>query len=583
MQLSLQIWIQVCDFFHHDVSKHEPDYIVQIRGFARKLLPVQALTVWHALQMFNGPAGAVFVGHIMGIGKTTIALATHYIQHQMNKVYQHIERTPAQHYQSNQHSPNAVCPSQQEIFAKFGVDCPCVSTSPTYFVKQRLGVSVALAPLALLDTWIYEGLQCFPPSKDGQPHEVQVVKAHGSMIAPDLQSRIVGEEDLFEQAGTNLPAPSEYQPRLENGSVFIISTSQSFVTRFLDVFRNRKSWTVHPPGVLKTRANGTQYTSTPHPIVHYTPYYRTAVICIIFRDECHLERTRNAASIKVIQTIINGQEHTICLMPMSGTALTFGPQDIAQYVKLAARRSWERDPILKHWLNDECTALGKRWEANCTTKGDLAELDQIITRFQPLVERLFIRFTNQSDFLGSKPVKVPQNKLITLRCDNGDWTARVEGLREQEDARLQAKERRRKALYVGEHRGSEAGYEPLKRNAASSYYRARLCASLPALMELNNQDGELLKLTEGEWLDHQAKNSSEFTYWKPETESDPYFRNLDDIVNSSAKLREIGKIITQLKDVRDAEKKPCRQVWCSYFFTGAYVMYLVRLRPLSLS
>jgi hypothetical protein len=437
-------------------------------------------------------------------------------------------------------------------------------------------VTVALAPLALLDTWLAEGLQCFPPTQDGKPHEIHVAKAHGSAIPPALQRRLLGEENLFRQAGTDLPAASEYTPQPVNGSVFVVSTSQSFGTRFLEVFRSRKSWIVQPPGVPKTRSDGTQYTTTPRPVTHYTPYYRTAVISLVIRDECHLERTENAASIKTIRAIINGQAPQVRLMPMSGTPLTFGPQDIAQYVKLAARPSWKRDAVLKHWLRDECTALGKQWETNCTTKGDLNQQDQIIRRFQPLVERLFIRFTNQSDFLGSKPVEVPRNELITIRCDNEDWTPRVEGLREQEETRLQAKETRRKALYRKDHGGSEAGYVPLKRNTASSYYRARLCASLPFLMELTDEDGELLKLTEGEWVDHQAKNSSESTYWRPETESDPYFRNLSHIVESSGKLKEIGKIIEKLEHVLDAENKPCRQVWCSYFFTGAYVIYLVR-------
>jgi hypothetical protein len=582
MHLSREIWIQVCQFFHHDVNKRQPEYLVDIQGFGRKLLPVQALTVWHALQMFHGPARAVFVGHIMGIGKTTIAFAIHYVQHQINKIHHHIQTSPEKHAQPTEHDPDPACPSKQAIFLQYGFDCPCCATSPTYFVRPRLGVTVALAPLGLLDTWLYEGLQCFPRKPDGQPHEIEVLKAHGStVITPDLRRRLVGKERLFVQSDTDLPAASEYHPRLANGSVFVVSTSHSLENRFLNVFRDRKTWTSQPEGVLKSRRNGTQYMSTPRPITKYTPYYRTTAISTVIRDECHLERTENAASIRVIRIIIEGQPSRIRLMPMSGTALTFGPLDIARYVQLAAQPSWDRDPILKHWRQNECAALGKRWETVCTTQGNMLELEQIIARFQPLVERLFIRFTNQSDFLGHKPVKVPRNELITISCDNGvEWTLRVERLREEEEALLLQREQKRRAQYRKENRGSETGYEPLKRHTASSYYRARLCASLPFLMDLG-ENGVPYKLTEGEWKAHQNQKSLDMTYWEPETPADPYFANLQAIVNSSGKLKEIGQIIKQLEHVKDAEGKPCRQIWCSYFFTGAYVMYLVRLHSFS--
>src|ERR1700712_3896094 len=97
MHLTAEVWQQVCEFFHHDAARRAPQYCVSVPKFARELLPVQALTVWHSLQMLNGLAGTVFIGHVMGIGKTTASYATHHVQHQINRMYEHIHQSPELH------------------------------------------------------------------------------------------------------------------------------------------------------------------------------------------------------------------------------------------------------------------------------------------------------------------------------------------------------------------------------------------------------------------------------------------------------------------------------------------------------
>ena len=103
-------------------------------------------------------------------------------------------------------------------------------------------------------------------------------------------------------------------------------------------------------------------------------------------------------------------------------------------------------------------------------------------------------------------MKVPPNIFEEIKCDNGPfWEERIESLRADEEARLLAKEQKRRQTYYRLHKSNITKYEALKRNIANVYYRARLCASFPALMDIR-EDGEPLKLTESEWEVHIVKH-----------------------------------------------------------------------------
>jgi hypothetical protein len=232
--------------------------------------------------------------------------------------------------------------------------------------------------------------------------------------------------------------------------------------------------------------------------------------------------------------------------------------------------------VLRLWMNDEAAGRGKQWNTHCTSKPDQQLATQIIEQFRPLVAKLFVRFTTNSDFLGNRPVHVPPNLYSDIICDHGDyWNQRVTRLADEEKARFDRREKRRKDEYAKNHRGSLVGYVPLQKNNINTYYRSRLCASFPALMDLQDNEGKPLRLTEREWEDHTSKRKEGVENWAEGTSSDPYFANLAKIAGSSGKLREIQKKLDYWKDIIDAERKPARQIWISYFFAGAYIQYLV--------
>jgi len=563
MHLSGEIWAEACRFFHHDPNLRHPDYIVKIPQFGRKLLPVQAHSVWHCFKIFNGVEQSLFLGHVMGIGKTTIAYAIYHIQHIINRMHDDIRQAPGKHVPEGSLDQEAQCPSNEEARKRWGFDCPCAPCSPTYFIKQKLGVTVALVPLGLLDVWTFEFGQCFPQTKTGRPFST-LLRAHRSTSIPDsVRDLLLGQEEEYfktDENGKQLPAPSVFTPKLSNSRVFVISTSQSFESRFLNVFQEQKSWMFQPPGKDTKRSDGSWYVSKPKLVKRQTPTFPTSIISILFRDEFHLEKGDNSSAIKIIRIVKRRQKSLpISVVPMSGTPLTTGPRDIAYYLELMRHSGWAQDSVLKDWTENLVFELAQRWEKDCTQQPNPKMASQIIQRFQPLVERLFLRFTTTSDFLGHRPMKVPPNIFEEIKCDNGPfWEERIESLRADEEARLLAKEQKRRQTYHRLHKGNMTKYEALKRNIPNAYYRARLCASFPALMDIR-EDGEPLKLTESEWEVHIVKHPEVgIKRWIAGTDSDPYFKNLDMIVKSSSKLTKIAEKLEEFKNFIDSEGKKVR-------------------------
>jgi len=223
-------------------------------------------------------------------------------------------------------------------------------------------------------------------------------------------------------------APSQCTPKLDNGRVFVISTSQFWRKRFLDVFQSYKEYEFQPPDQVSTRRNGTVCTKPQKVQVLKTLSYTTAMISILFRDEFHTEKYNTSPTIKLIEDILKRQlqhkkpgTHNVSIVPISGTPLTNRPGDIAHYLRHMVVPMWSKDKILKKWMAKEAVEIGKRWDTHCVNrKANHNPTTEIIQRFTPLVEKLFIRFTTNSDFLGHSPVKVPVNKFQEVTCIHSD-------------------------------------------------------------------------------------------------------------------------------------------------------------------
>jgi len=255
---------------------------------------------------------------------------------------------------------------------------------------------------------------------------------------------------------------------------------------------------------------------------------------------------------------------------MSGTLLTTGPTDIAHYIRCMARESWRNHQVLRHWCKDEAIALGSEWD-KLVKGGDVRaeESQAIIDRFKPLIEALVLRFTPDSNFLGTGPVVVlPPSFYAEIKCKHPkEWNARLEQDKQEEDRRYEERERARRRDYIAKY-GSDRNYVPLVREGVTFHYRSRLYASFPFLMDISALEREKLKFTEAEWADRRREGQ-----WKGKDE--PYRKYIHRIAHSSGKLAKIREKIEEWDTIIDGEGLPARLIFCSYFFTGARIMYLV--------
>jgi len=133
--------------------------------------------------------------------------------------------------------------------------------------------------------------------------------------------------------------------------------------------------------------------------------------------------------------------------------------------------------------------------------GDVKAEDSqaIIDRFKPLIEALVLRFTPDSNFLGTGPVVVlPPNFYTEIECTHSEeWMARLEQDKQEEDYRYAKRERARRRDYIAKY-GSDRNYVPLLHEGVTFHYRSRLYASFPYLLDLKKSEDGNLKFTKAE-------------------------------------------------------------------------------------
>jgi hypothetical protein len=574
------IWEKICVFFGHDAQVYGPEYCVVIYGFHRFLLPVQAHGVWYSLRLIHGLEGGVILGHGMGIGKTTMAFAIHWVQHCINRMWDDIEKNPHKHYSPElavTDPEHTKCPSASSMKKEFGFDCPCHPDSPTHFVKQRYGISIGLVPLALVDTWKAEHKMCFPDNTDQD-----ITVAHGmGRVTEEQWELLKGDEQELEYSDTEpdepkYPAPSVWHPRLENGKCFVLSTEDSFLKYFTDSTHNQTS-TVFTRSFTPKTEDG-----IPQPRQQKSGTYDAISSCIVsllFKDEFH---NRKGPTIRCIECLVAEQpDYRIACVFMSGTPITTGPKDLVGFVELMRWKGWKKHTVLKNWRGTGLRDLATSWERLMAkqkkTIDDEEEVAKIIKKMSPLVEALMVRFTVESNFLGRTVVKAPKSVFKIWQCKHEDkWAKKANDISIDEIRQYEKKEAKRRREY--EKKGLRAEYKPLNKHNLNSYYRSRVIASFPFLADLKDENGDYLKLTAAEWQAHQeGKNGAK--KWISGTDSDPYSKNLDQICASSGKITRYKKILQAFSPRKfglDAEGKPTRHVICSYFFVVVHILKLVR-------
>jgi hypothetical protein len=233
-------------FFRYDAPTITAEYIVMVRGSARGLTPIQAHQVYCILSTNHQVEGAV--RPVLPRCGPALLITAHIIQHSFNGMWKEIEEHPESHCTDHERCVGR-CPSNQKMLDEFGYDCPCCETSPTHFIKARLGLTIFAVPPQLLRTWQREWSMCKPCDWHGQP--IKMLKCHST--AGDADDRLEGENRELAQ-GLDRSLTSEVrvvgrdgvkrtvrrtvlglprvEGRFENGLVVILTTKSAFRQEF---------------------------------------------------------------------------------------------------------------------------------------------------------------------------------------------------------------------------------------------------------------------------------------------------------------------------------------------------------------
>ncbi|KAF7858002.1 hypothetical protein EAF04_009358 [Stromatinia cepivora] len=430
-QLDEEKWSITCDILHHPRHIRKSDFIVQIHGMKCRLLPYQAHNVIRTLMIWNSDVGSTFQAHEMGLGKTLMSYTTCYLQHAINCMWDDIQQKPADHLSSDQ-MEGQICPSNHRIYKQYGLDCPCTKAHETSKFKPSLGIHVILVPLGLLTNWIDEWHKFFD---ENNPLNMQLVVAHGnakgdmSVMNSSAKSDMMSDVDLGDPHDPSKPVCT---PKLQNSRIICITTSHSISKQLFERFEKEKVVPIQnsPYASRKRNPDRTVIMITPK-LIYQRIKYTKLTISTLWRDEAHKEHLATSATLQVLKNpFFEEKRHeNIHYNPMSGTLITSGPMDVAEYLIRMKRPSWDNHKALKSFDSTKVLALGKMWDKKVKDGVLDEEVSQkCIDLLLPIIEAITLRFTAKSNFLGEGPiVLLPPNIYSEISCQHEPkWQERLQ-------------------------------------------------------------------------------------------------------------------------------------------------------------
>ena len=601
----------------------------------------------------------------VGLGKTTITFAAHHVQHIYNHMWGDISEDPSLHVPQDiaDANPEIECPSKAKMFSQYGFHCPCSGGSPGRFIKEKLGVDLLLVPTGLMDTWTHEFEECFLPWIDAEPgltrfrgdneYGYQIIRAHHAakeipqriwddLYATETRQRLIPPDPeyahfkTFNKADTDVAYGfSKYTPRLINGRVFVLSTTDSITKKFIDHSSNKKDVVYQYQMTEYRDKNGVRERVAKKIYDNKLGTSRRCVVATIWKDELHLRlgpMKTGIASVQAAQFSENNQgkvvvrtdlpyncpadfpRNRISLVFLSGTPMSNGPSDLNyHYEFLKSNPAWADHDLFRRWQGGRWARQGEDFTKNLknTILVDDEVSDKVLATITPFVEATWLCFTAESKFFGKPVVKVPRVIMATHECTHTPSNQELANTVAREDAATYEAVNKKGLERHLKARKKKDDYIPAK--PGSVYYRSRVCASVPLLAKFRKADGTYFRLTNSEFWEmagvklaqteddcevdayqselqqekaqeEGSKSNSDDKYrmksdtFIPGERGDPYLDHLDELVGSSAKIGQIKRLIKFIDDQtngRDAEGKRPRHIFISNFYVIVHIVTLV--------
>jgi hypothetical protein len=594
------------------VERYESKFIVKLPApWKTPLLPQQAHTILIGLLLMKDN-GHVFCGSGMGLCKTRTTMAIHHIQHIINLMWARIRKDPAGHVSPEEYQEPAeddnrteeerrearICKVNQKMIDEFGFDCPCTKDNVAGRIPERPGVFVVLVPNGLLDVWEKEWRLAYgikrgrklPYDKNDFRQPLYMLahgnarKEKGNLVERYMKSAHCKSYLDPEEVKANPAALPVCTPRLENSRCFIVTTSESWDTKFglLSQFEDKVYEKREYPDIIDRKGNRKQ---VPSKIIHHV--WHKLVINILVRDEVHLQNNADSYTTKLLRGkfIQSEQNKDIACIFHSGTLVCRGIPDLAWIIEPLimlekTQQLWQRHPVLHKLLDNSAVKKAKDWIQrlrNWNVPITREETEAHIKLIRPLIETLVVKFSPRDEFFDAGPVvPLKPNFYIELPCPNKP--ADVKALKEHRkriDAEWEKEEADRKRKHEADKHKRNQPYIPRVREGQTLHYRERLYSSFPTLMKIvkKPETRERFQLTLKEWKEHQAAGLWDEKNLKDKP--DIYLKFMEKISKSSSKLGMIRRLIQYFDTPLDGSKEKPRMAFCSFFAMGSRVVYLV--------
>ena len=170
-------------------------------------------------------------------------------------------------------------------------------------------------------------------------------------------------------------------------------------------------------------------------------------------------------------------------------AITDNPGNIAHYLAAMARLEWTADPELRKWMGDELETIGNAWWME-VKKGTVTNqsTDEMVGKIKPLIEKIVIRFTPLSDFLGNgRLIDAPPCIYEEIACHmEPKWMELLTKYTTRREEEYQAGEAVRRHEWNIRYPGRQSEYVPAQR-PKEHFYQKRLYNNYPGLLEIQRE------------------------------------------------------------------------------------------------
>jgi SNF2 family DNA or RNA helicase len=422
--------------------------------------------------------------------------------------------------------PTAECPSKERMEKQYPFPCPCVDSGPTSNLKPVYGPILILSPAGLLETWQQE----FNDSIDESDSRVGMTLfvAHQS----GKSRQIITPEQINSLRCDN--SDGEFLPKGDQTRYIVLTTSRSIDTHVQSKLRRE----IRHPAVTDNRGRKGK---------PYITYEEGVWWGMILRDEAHQEKASTSSAMTQIRRIRKFQDNQLPVWFYSGTVFEVSPNDLHGIFEILEDDSWSTHPILKNCTSKKVIELGKTFkkaDISADARADLVKGTSLLLR------TAMIARTTETKWWGGPIMELKPHKDIYIECPiSRDWAAQLNNM----DVAIRqgmVEEHRKHVKKWAE--GGKQGPKPTISNEGyvRKHFKTRICATFPALIELIKT--YKLRLTWDELFEDEEGNRRD---WLNDPKC-PYRVHLDDIIESSTKIKELEKIVNSLgKDWQGNDEK----------------------------